>query len=161
MKSISFPYWAKIVIGIVACNLVGLLATGVTLEAIPGWYAQLNKPFFNPPNWLFGPVWTILYTLMGISAAAIWQVGFNQDRVKHALSVFGIQLMLNGMWSLIFFGFKNTLWAFIEILLLTLAIIFTIQRFKEIKSWTTWLLYPYLLWVIFASILNFAIYLLN
>ncbi len=161
MKSIFLSYWAKIIVGIVACNLVGLLASSVTLEAIPGWYAQLNKPFFNPPNWLFGPVWTILYTLMGISAAAIWQVGFNQNRVKHALSLFGIQLMLNGMWSIIFFGFKSTFWAFIEILLLIFAVIFTIQRFKEIKSWTAWLLYPYLLWVIFASILNFAIYLLN
>lgn len=161
MNTDKIPYWVKIGIGIIGCNLVGLLASTVTLEAIPGWYAQLNKPFFNPPNWLFGPVWTLLYTLMGISAAAIWQVGTDQNRVKHALSVFGIQLMLNAMWSFIFFGFKSPLLAFIEIICLLLVIIYTFRLFKEIKPWAGWLLVPYILWVTFAAALNLAIYILN
>jgi len=155
------PFWAKIIIGILICNAVGLLASFATLPAITGWYAELNKPSFNPPDWLFGPVWTTLYTLMGISAAAIWNAGFEHPKIKHALSVFGIQLMLNGIWSFLFFGFQNPLLAFIEIIILLIAIIFTIIRFKEIKPWAGWLLIPYLLWVVFASVLNFSIYLLN
>ncbi|MDR9414918.1 MAG: TspO/MBR family protein [Gracilimonas sp.] len=159
MKKI--PFWLKITIGIIICNAVGLLASSITLPAIENWYVDLNKPSFNPPNWLFGPVWTLLYTLMGISAAAIWQVGFDKKQVKHALSIFGIQLMLNGIWSFLFFGFQSPLLAFIEILFLLAAIIFTIIRFKEIKPWTGWLLLPYLAWVMFASVLTLSIYILN
>ncbi|SMO45268.1 TspO/MBR family protein [Fodinibius sediminis] len=157
----KIPYWAKIVIGILTCNLVGIIASGVTLDAIPGWYAQLNKPFFNPPNWVFGPVWTLLYTLMGVGAAGIWQVGLDQSRVKRSLSIFGIQLILNGIWSFLFFGLKKPLLAFLEILLLLVAIVMTMYQFKKIKPWAAWLLLPYLLWVAFASILNYAIILLN
>jgi len=161
MKLSDIPYWVKIVIGILICNGVGLLVSGVTLDAIPGWYAQLNKPSFNPPNWLFGPVWTVLYTLMGISAATIWEAGAERPEVKKALNIFAIQLVLNGLWSYLFFGYKNPLFAFIEILWLLIAIVVTILHFKNIKSWAAWLLIPYLLWVIFAAILNFSIYLLN
>jgi tryptophan-rich sensory protein len=161
MKLSNIPYWVKIVIGILICNGVGLLVSGVTLDAIPGWYAQLNKPSFNPPNWLFGPVWTVLYTLMGISAATIWEAGAERPEVKKALNIFAIQLVLNGLWSYLFFGYKNPLFAFIEILWLLIAIVVTILHFKNIKSWAAWLLIPYLLWVIFAAILNFSIYLLN
>lgn len=157
----SIPYWLKIVIGIVICNAVGLLASSVTLPAIPGWYANLNKPYLNPPNWLFGPAWTTLYTLMGISAAAIWDLGYQLRKVRHALSLFGIQLMLNGIWSFLFFGFQNSLLAFIEILVLLTAIWFTFIRFKELREWAAWLLIPYLLWVIFASYLTLSIYILN
>ncbi len=161
MNTDRLPYWLKILIAIVICNLVGLAASTVTLDAIPGWYASLNKPSFNPPNWLFGPVWTSLYILMGISAAMIWQKGMNRTDVKHALSVFGIQLMLNGIWSYLFFGFQSPLLAFIEILFLLGMIILTMLRFRELKPLAAWLLVPYLLWVSFASILNFSIYLLN
>lgn len=157
----KLPYWLKIFIGILVCNAVGLLASSVTLPAIETWYAGLNKPPFNPPNWLFAPVWTTLYTLMGVSAAAIWQEGFEKSHVKHALSIFGIQLMLNGIWSFLFFGFQSPLFAFVEILLLMAAIIFTFIRFKEIKPWAGWLLLPYLAWVTFASILTLSIYILN
>ncbi len=161
MNFSNVPYWVKIVIGILICNGVGLLASSVTLDAIPGWYAQLNNPSFNPPNWLFGPVWTVLYTLMGISAATIWEAGAERPEVKKALNIFAIQLVLNGLWSYLFFGYKNPLFAFIEILWLLIAIVVTILHFKNIKSWAAWLLIPYLLWVIFAAILNFSIYLLN
>ncbi|MEX0724490.1 MAG: TspO/MBR family protein [Gracilimonas sp.] len=161
MKISKIPYWVKIGIGVLLCNGVGLIASGVTLDAIPGWYAQLNKPPFNPPNWLFGPVWTILYTLMGISAAAIWQVGLDQKRIKTALYIFITQLALNAIWSFLFFGFKNPFFAFIEILCLLIAIMITIVHFKKIKAWAAWLLVPYLIWVTFAAVLNFSIYLLN
>ncbi len=157
----KIPFWLKIILSIVLCNIVGLLASSVTLPAISGWYSTLNKPPFNPPSWLFGPVWTLLYTLMGISVAAIWQMGSHQKGVKHALSIFGIQLMLNGIWSFLFFGFQNPLIAFIEILFLFVLIVITFVRFKELKPWAAWLLVPYLLWVAFASMLNFSIFILN
>lgn len=157
----KLPFWAKIIIGILVCNAVGLLASYVTLPAISGWYSELNKPSFNPPNWLFGPVWTILYTMMGISAAAIWNAGFERPEVKKALNIFAVQLGLNAMWSYLFFGYQNPLFAFIEILCLLIAIVVTIFHFKKIKPWAGWLLVPYLLWVLFASALNFSIYLLN
>ncbi|MFD2532453.1 TspO/MBR family protein [Gracilimonas halophila] len=161
MNLSNIPYWVKITIGILICNGVGLLASSVTLDAIPGWYAQLNKPSFNPPNWLFGPVWTVLYTLMGISGAAIWEAGAHRPEVKKALNLFAVQLGLNGIWSYLFFGYQNPLFAFIEILCLLIAISVTILHFKKIKPWAAWLLLPYLLWVSFAAILNFSIYLLN
>jgi tryptophan-rich sensory protein len=161
MDTDRFPYWLKIIIAIIICNIVGLAASMVTLDAIPSWYASLNKPSFNPPNWLFGPVWTALYILMGISAAMIWQLGLERSDVKHALSVFGIQLMLNGIWSYLFFGFQSPLLAFIEIVLLLGMIILTMVRFKNLKPMAAWLLTPYLLWVSFASVLNFSIYLIN
>ena len=161
MKISSVSFSLKIVIGIIGCNLVGLLAGWVTIEAIPTWYESLNKPAFNPPNWLFGPVWTTLYTLMGISFAAIWNEGIQNKNVEKALYIFGIQLLLNGLWSFLFFGYQNPLLAFIEILFLAAAIVLTIIKFKEIKAWAAWLLVPYLLWVGFASVLNFAIYYLN
>ncbi|MDR9417485.1 TspO/MBR family protein [Gracilimonas sp.] len=161
MNSSKIPFWLKIVLGIIVCNLIGLMASSVTLPAISDWYVNLNKPFFNPPNWLFGPVWTLLYTFMGIAAAMIWQQGFRHEKVKYALAIFGIQLGLNGIWSFLFFGFQSPLLAFIEIIILLIAIVITILKFKEIKPIAAWLLIPYLLWVLFASVLNFSIFLLN
>lgn len=157
----KIPFWLKILIGIIACNAIGLLASLITLPAIPAWYAGLEKPFFTPPNWLFGPVWTLLYTMMGISAAAIWQVGLNNKQVKHALAIFVAQLMMNGMWSYLFFGFQSVGLAMMEIIALWLAILLTIIRFKEIKAWAAWLLLPYLIWVTYAAALNFGIFILN
>lgn len=157
----KIPFWVKIVFGIIVCNAVGLAASTVTLPAIPGWYADLNKPAFSPPNWLFGPVWTLLYTLMGVAAARIWEEGFQKPGVKTALNIFGIQLILNGLWSFLFFGFNSPMLAFLDIILLFIIILITIKKFKQIKEWTAWLLVPYLLWVGFASILNLAIVILN
>ncbi|MEQ8525824.1 TspO/MBR family protein [Gracilimonas sp.] len=157
----KIPFWAKIIFGILICNAVGLAASTVTLPAISSWYTDLNKPFFNPPNWLFGPVWTVLYILMGIAMAGIWQVGFSNPKIKPALTFFGLQLFLNGLWSFLFFGLKSPLIAFIEINLLLVLIIVTFKKFREIKTWTGWLLAPYILWVSFAAILNLAIVALN
>lgn len=148
------------VLAIIFCQLAGLIGTIFTFEAIPTWYATLNKPFFSPPNWIFGPVWTILYTLMGISLWLIWQSKKNEQRRK-ALQVFGVQLLLNSLWSIIFFGLKNPLVAFIEILIMWGAIFLTIRYFSRLSQLAAWLLIPYLLWVSFATLLNGAIFVLN
>ena len=103
----KIPFWAKILFGILICNAVGLAASTVTIPAISEWYVTLNKPSFNPPDWLVGPVWTLLYTLMGISAAAVWQAGTHKPEVVQALQFFGLQLLFNGLWSFLFFGLKN------------------------------------------------------
>ncbi|MGN8226874.1 TspO/MBR family protein [Gracilimonas sp. BCB1] len=157
----KIPFWAKVIFGILACNAVGLAASTVTLPAISTWYADLNKPFFNPPNWLFGPVWTILYTLMGVVAAGIWEKGTSKPEIKSALNLFGAQLLLNGLWSFLFFGLQSPLIAFIEIILLLVFILLTFKKFRKIERWTGWLLVPYLMWVAFAGILNLSIVVLN
>ncbi len=157
----KFPFWTKVIIAILICNAVGLAASSVTLPAINTWYAGLNKPFFNPPNWLFGPVWTTLYTLMGVAVAGIWQKGTSKTKVKSALKLFGLQLLLNGLWSFLFFGLQSPLIAFIEIILLLVSILLTFNKFRKIEGWTGWLFVPYILWVAFAAILNLSIVVLN
>jgi translocator protein len=141
---------------------VSLLAGGLgsisTFSAIPTWYQTLNKPFFSPPNFVFGPVWTTLYILMGI---ALYLILINKKRTKAALFVFFLQLFLNILWSFIFFGFKQPLLAFIEIIFLWLAILSTLLHFYFINKKAGYLLIPYLLWVSFASMLNLSVALLN
>ena len=151
----------KIIISILVCLAVGFSSGLVTADSIPNWYATLNKPFFNPPNWLFGPAWTILYTLMGIAAGIIWNKGLEQKIVKTALIIFVIQLVLNGLWTLIFFGLQNPPLALVEILILWGMILFCMIRFSKINKTAAWLLLPYLLWVTFATALNFSIWQLN
>ena len=149
-------------IGFIAiCQLAGLIGTIFTIGAISTWYTTLNKPPFNPPNWLFGPVWTILYTLMGISAYIVYRKGLNSNNVKEALNIFWLQLFLNSLWSIIFFGMKNPPLALIEIIFMWIAILVTIIKFYKISKTASYLLIPYLLWVSFASILNLFIVLLN
>jgi tryptophan-rich sensory protein len=160
-NAMKIPFWVKLLFGVLICNAVGLAASTVTLPAISEWYITLNKPFFNPPNWLFGPVWTLLYILMGISCALVWQTGADKPKVKHALQFFGLQLLFNGLWSFIFFGLRNPALAFIEIVCLLILIIITFKKFKPLNNWAAWLLIPYILWVIFASVLNFSIVILN
>jgi len=151
----------KIIISIVVCMAVGFSSGLVTAEAIPNWYADLNKPFFNPPNWLFAPAWTILYILMGIAAGRVWNKGWDQKEVRTALLIFIIQLLLNGAWTLIFFGLKEPVWALVEILILWIMILICILQFKKIDKTAAWLMVPYLLWVTFATALNFCIWQLN
>jgi len=152
----------KLIAACVLCLAVGFVGSlFTTSESLSIWYAGLNKPFFNPPDWLFGPVWTTLYILMGISAFLIWQKGTNEPPVKLAVSWFVVQLILNGLWTPVFFGLHLPAIAFIEILLLWLAIIFTINSFRIISKLAAFLLVPYLLWVTFASILNASLWLLN
>lgn len=151
----------KIIIAVVVCQLVGVIGAVVTIPAIPGWYAGLNKPSFSPPNWLFGPAWITLYTLMGIAVALVWAKGLADKKVRQAMIFFGVQLFLNALWSILFFGWHQTYLAFFEIVIMLGFIALTTLRFYRIEKTAAYLMLPYLAWVSFASLLNFAIYLLN
>lgn len=151
----------KLAVSLMVCLLAGAVGSFFTFASIPTWYAGLKKPFFSPPNWLFGPVWTILYIMMAVAAYLIWQKGLANSKVQTGLELFAIQLVLNLCWSIIFFGLRAPLFAFVEIVTLWLVILFTIQKFSQISATAGWLLVPYLAWVSFASILNFSIFLLN
>jgi len=143
------------------CLVAGGLGTIFTISSIPTWYATLNKPFFSPPNYLFGPVWTILYILMGVSLALIWQKGIKKRTVRDAMFLFGIQLLLNALWSPVFFGVRNLFLALIIIVLMWIFILKTILAFAKIDKTASYLLYPYIAWVSFATILNFSVWFLN
>ena len=151
----------KLVVAVFICQLAGVIGSIATFPSIPTWYATLNKPAFNPPNWIFGPVWTTLFTLMGIAAYLIWQIGYQNPKVKQALKIFALQLVLNSFWSILFFGLHNPLAAFIEIIVLWIAILTTIILFHRLSKAAGWLLVPYLLWVSFAALLNLTIVVLN
>lgn len=151
----------KIILSIVFCLLVGAIGSFFTTPAIPSWYAYLNKPFFSPPNWLFGPMWTILYILMGVSLYLIWTNTKKGKSKNEALGNFYTQLVLNFIWSPIFFGMKNLWLAFIVIVLMWIFILRTIQSFAKLNKKASYLLYPYIAWVSFASILNLSVWLLN
>lgn len=150
-----------LIIAIVGCELVGLAATPFTISSISTWYETLNKPVFSPPNFIFGPVWTSLYFLMGISAFLVWEKGLHKKIVKNALMYFLIQLALNFFWSAIFFGLHLPLLAFVDIIALWIFILITIIKFTKISKTASYLLIPYLLWVSFAALLNLSIVLLN
>lgn len=152
---------SKLIFSIAACETTGLIATPFTIAAVPTWYASLNKPSFSPPNWIFGPIWIVLYLMLGIAAYFIWSKGTKKKNVKEALIIFIIQLVLNFLWSILFFGFHSSILGLLDIVLLLLAIVKTISKFYKISSRAAFLLIPYLLWVIFASILNLTIVLLN
>ena len=136
----------------------GVVGSLFTIGSIPTWYASLNKPSFNPPNFVFGPVWTFLYFLMGIS---LYLVLLKKPKEKNAVNIYWIQLMLNILWSVIFFYFKSPLFAFLEIIVLWIFIFLTIRSFYKISRSASYLLIPYILWVTFATILNLSIILLN
>ena len=150
-----------IVVFIIVCELAGLTGSLFTTPAIPGWYAGLIKPVFNPPNWLFGPVWTTLYALMGLAAWLVYDKGIRRVDVKRALFVFVAQLILNVLWSIMFFGAHQILGAFVIIVALWILILGTILRFHKISKAAALLLVPYLLWVGFAMVLNVSLYILN
>jgi benzodiazapine receptor len=152
--------FAKLLAAILLCQAAGFVGSLFTFASIPTWYASLNKPWFNPPNWLFGPAWITLYTLMGISLFIVWRKGLNES-TRLPLIVFGLQLFLNALWSILFFGLQMPLLAFIEIIALWAAIAFTIYKFYPISRKAAWLLVPYLAWVSFAALLNYSIWALN
>ncbi|MCT4617049.1 MAG: tryptophan-rich sensory protein [Candidatus Gracilibacteria bacterium] len=130
------------------------------MNSIDSWYTNLEKPFFNPPNWIFGPVWTILYIMIGISFYLIWKKGFGKQKNKLIL-VYSIQLLLNFLWSFSFFYFKSPTLGLINIIILLIFIILNIIYFYKSNKIAGYLLFPYLIWVIFATILNFYIFILN
>jgi tryptophan-rich sensory protein len=151
----------KAVFCVLLCLSAGGIGSAFTASSIPEWYATLTKPSFSPPNWVFAPVWTVLYIMMGFSAAIVWQKGLQNPQVRAALVVFLIQLILNIAWSGLFFGLRSPLFGLIDILFLWAMILVTISRFFEVSSAAGLLLVPYLLWVTFASGLNLGIFLLN
>ncbi|MGB3144665.1 MAG: TspO/MBR family protein [Maribacter sp.] len=150
-----------ITVGIVVCCTIGFLSSVATQSSVNDWYLTLNKPSFNPPNWIFAPVWTTLYILMGISAGWVWAKGFHHKWVKTGLYHFGFQLLLNGLWSIVFFGLKQPFWGLVVILSLLVVLLLTIKWFKVVSKVAAVLLIPYFLWVCFATVLNFKIWELN
>jgi len=151
----------KLIIAIAVSELAGIIGSVFTMPSIASWYAGIVKPAFNPPAWVFGPVWTTLFALMGIAAFLVWKKGLERKDVKIALAIFIGQLVLNTLWSIIFFGLHSPGVAFIEIIFLWIAISATIIAFAKISKLAAWLLVPYILWVSFAAYLNCAIWMLN
>lgn len=149
-----------LVVSMAVCFGAAGIGSMLTTPSIGGWYATLAKPAWSPPNWVFGPVWSLLYLAMAIAAWLVWRrIGF--PRAASALNLFAIQLVLNVCWSAIFFGAHRPGMAFAEILLLWLAILATTVAFRSFSRAAAWLMAPYLLWVAFAAALNFSIWRLN
>jgi tryptophan-rich sensory protein len=152
---------AGIIVAVVICELAGIIGSIFTTPSIPGWYAGIVKPSFNPPNWIFGPVWTALYALMGLAAYLVFAKGLKRPDVKLALAVFAAQLVVNTLWSIVFFGAHRILAAAVVIVVLWTLILATILLFRRISPAAAYLLVPYLLWVSFATALNVSFYALN
>jgi benzodiazapine receptor len=162
MKKIK--HLPQLLLSILIAQSAGIVGSFFTTPQIDGWYSTLVRPEISPPSWVFGPVWITLFTLMGIAAFIVWQkekrpVCNSQNRV--ALQFYGFQLLLNAFWSMLFFGAQSPEWAFQEILLLLTFILITTLKFWKISRWAGILFLPYLLWVLFAAILNYQIWQLN
>jgi benzodiazapine receptor len=151
----------KFIIALGVCQLAGFAGSIFTAPAIGGWYAALEKPSFTPPNWLFSPVWIALYALMAVAAFLVWNKGLGVRGAKTALIFFAAQLILNVLWSVIFFGLRSPGLAFVEIVVLWFAIAVSIITFYQVSKPAALLLVPYIVWVSFAAALNLAIFRLN
>jgi benzodiazapine receptor len=152
---------AKLIISIVACEGAGGIGALFTTPAIPTWYAGLKKPAFTPPNYVFGPIWITLYLLMGVAVFMVWREGLNQEGVTIAFAVFWVQLVLNVLWSVIFFGLKSLLGGMVMIFLLWIAIVVNIIMFFGVSPVAGGLLIPYIIWVSIAANLNVQIWIRN
>ena len=150
----------KLIISLVVVYTTAFFGSYFTFPSISGWYVHLVKPSFSPPNWIFGPVWTVLYLMMTISFYLIWEKK-KLINIKQPVRLFCLQLLFNFFWSLLFFGLHQPFFAFIDIILLWIFILLTILEFKKKSKTAGYLLIPYLLWVSFALILNLSIVLLN
>ena len=157
----KFSNMKKLIFCIFICLFAGFIGSFFTTPAIPTWYATLLKPSFAPPNWVFFPVWTSLFIMMGISLFLVWQKGWEDRKVKTAFYIFAVQLALNVLWSVAFFGFRSPLLGLMEIIILWIAILATTLSFMNVSRTAAYLLVPYILWVSFAAILNFSIWALN
>ncbi len=151
----------KLALCVLTCELAGIIGSFFSISAIPAWYSGLVKPALNPPSWVFGPVWTILYALMGIAVFLVLRRGWRQKGVKVALGIFAAQLLANALWSILFFGMRNPLYALIDILVLWVLVLVTILVFYRLSRPAAYLLLPYIAWVSFATYLNYMIYILN
>jgi len=152
---------ARFFVSIFICQFAGILGSIFTTPEIPTWYASLKKPPFTPPSWVFAPVWVTLFTLMGMSLYAVWRKRLGRHDVRRAVTFFGIQLALNILWSVVFFGMRSPLYGFVIIVLLWVTLLATIVMFYKISKTAGVLLIPYFLWGSFASILNLSILVLN
>jgi translocator protein len=150
-----------LVVFVVACFSAALIGSVFTSSSIPIWYESLVKPSFSPPNWLFGPVWTVLYLSMAVAGWLVWQQRGRNPTIALPLALFGIQLVLNTLWSVLFFGLQAPGTALVEIIVLWAAILATLLSFWRVSKGAGWLLGPYLAWVTFAAVLNFEIWRLN
>ena len=154
--------FTRILTVVVSCLAVGYFSGIVTRSSIETWYPTLVKPSFNPPNWVFAPVWTMLYCMMGLAAGLVWnRIDFEKEVVRKALIIFAVQLALNSLWSFLFFGLMNPMLAGLEIVILWLMIFETYIQFAKINKIAGYLMIPYLLWVSFATVLNASIWWLN
>lgn len=155
MNSLTF----KLIVSIVACMVLGALSGIRTTESIQTWYLELHKPSWNPPNWIFGPVWSVLYLLMGVSFALVWH---SQSPLRtQAILIFLVQFFLNLAWSEIFFIQRHIGFALLEMTCMWIAILICIFQFYTVHRWASFLMLPYLAWVGFASFLTFTIWRLN
>jgi len=150
----------KLIASVVISQTAGAIGSLFTVQNIPTWYAGLNKPSFNPPAYLFGPVWITLYFMMGIAFFLVWKQSETRS-IKVPAVLFVAQLILNALWSILFFGMKNPAFGFIEIIILWIFIVLCFVKFYPVSKTAAWLMLPYLLWVSFASVLNFKIWMLN
>lgn len=153
--------WLRLVVAVAVCEGAGVVGSQFTFEAIPTWYATLEKPFLSPPNWVFGPVWITLYILMGVALYLVWRQGMHTKGVKKAFGMFGIQLVLNSLWSVVFFGLHNPLYALGVLIIMWASILATIILFRRVSPTAAYLLIPYFLWVTFAGYLNYSVWSLN
>ena len=148
-------------VAVLLCEAVGVMAAVATQSSVQTWYPTLEKPFFTPPDALFAPVWIVLYALMGVAAALVWQQGTSQRAVQIALVLFAGQLVLNGAWSFVFFGARSIAGGLVVIGLLWLVLAATVWVFFPLRAAAGWLMVPYLAWVTYALALNAAIWQLN
>ncbi|CAD0328691.1 TspO/MBR family protein [Xanthomonas hortorum] len=151
--------WFGLLGWLVLCYLVAALGAAASIKAA-SFYAELQRPAWAPPGWLFGPVWTTLYGMMAVSAWLVWRRG-GWNSTRGALSLFVLQLGLNGLWSWLFFAWHMGAWAFVDIVALWVALVLTIVAFAKWQRVAAWLLVPYLLWVSFAAALNYSVWQLN
>ena len=161
MESFSVREIPKLIVSILIPLIIGFASAFLTFSSFPAFYATLIKPSWAPPVWLFGIVWTILYTLNGIALFLVWREGLGRRDVKIAIGVFAIQIILNFFWSIIFFGFRSLSGGLIEIIIMWIAILINIILFYRISKAAGILLIPYIIWVTIATFLNYSIFLLN
>jgi translocator protein len=157
----SGSHLVKLVVCLAVPLAAGYLVGGSGAASAPQWYDALRKPRFSPPDWVFGPAWTVLYLAMGLATYLVWRQGFGRPGVVPALAAFVVQLILNLLWSFLFFGRRSPAAAFVEIVVLWLAIALTVFLFFRVSAVAGWLLVPYIAWVSFAALLNGSIVVLN
>lgn len=158
MKTLNIP---KLLFSFFFCFLAGGIGSVFTVSSIPTWYSTLRKPFFTPPNWLFGPAWTTLYILMAISLYIVWNTKSKNHIKQTGMNYFFAQLVFNALWSIIFFGLQSPFFGFITIVILWILIFVTIRNFFKVSTVAGWLLIPYIAWVTFAGLLNLGVVILN